>query len=165
MAVIQAVVSSIEIKIEPDSEYLVEADEFNWNAQIPSDATIEGIQIDANACLAAGTNPSTELTLLEITNGDDDYSDRKKPSTEGYTTYPTFSLETYGGLETLWGLSWTPTDFNTQRFAVRFRGEGVLDEGIFYSNSLRVYVQYTDPAPGRINIIDNIKLTSGKISL
>ena len=121
--------------------------------QIPSGATIQGIELLISGTGNSGTDPEFSV------NNDSSDSARKHCNTswsKGATE------RTYGGSTDLWGLSWTHETAQKITATLNFASIGPAR---FFFNYIKVSVYY-ELASLPIKITSGIiKLTSGKISL
>jgi hypothetical protein len=85
----------------------------NFGFQLPDDAIVKGIKVQIEKKASAADkikDYSVKLVKGGIIQGDDKKSSDFWKAYDGYTAY--------GGITTLWGLSWTPADINASDFGV-----------------------------------------------
>lgn len=88
----------------------------NLSFGIPSGATIDGIEAQAEFSSNAASTSSIRLSLSW--NNGSTYTSTKSDS----TTSTTDSVKTYGGAADTWGRSWTDTEFADGTFVVKIEG-------------------------------------------
>lgn len=110
---------------------------------IPRDATIQGIEVRADAWRSAGTC----LAALRIgLSADNDVTYTPNVLTSTLDTSDPEGALTLGGASDTWGRVWTPDELNT-RFALRVQTYGLTTGCAIALDWIPVRVYYTTPEP------------------
>lgn len=123
-----------------------------YNFGIPTDATIDGIEVQVQAWATHSSYPATDENVQLYKGGSLGGTDK---STNAAWTYNSWVTRSYGGASDLWGRTWTPADLNnTVNFGVGFQPRvGFVGSGssILRVDFIRVKVYYTEAASGGNN--------------
>jgi len=126
------------------SEYL---EGTNYGFSIPTNATIEGIQVTIRrkSSSSYGGNSVNDVTVRLIKGGSIT-GDNKATSTDWPTSFGTAS---YGSASDLWGTTWTPDDINSSNFGAAL---SVVNQSSYGSRTatvdyMQITVTYTVPLP------------------
>jgi hypothetical protein len=137
--------SSVFSLFNKQTEYL-QAKDFGFS--IPTGATICGIEVSV---IKSATNVLLNLATVK------DYNVRiiknnTLPGTnlaDGTTQWSSSeTYSTYGGVNELWGTSWSPTDINSSDFGISFSAEIETTASLFPSariDHISITVYYLDP--------------------
>lgn len=114
----------------------------NFNFAIPSNATIDGIQVSMNRYASANSgldyvqDNSVKLVKGGVVTGNE------KASAGNWST-TTSTVVNYGGASDLWGTTWTPSEINASNFGVVLSALVSRDNGTVTANvdyvSITVY--------------------------
>ena len=125
------------------------------NLSVPSGATINGLQITVEG---QGNN-FAETPLIFLSNGSDN-SDSLAPSAAFNKSDQTV---TYGGSDTLWGISWTSTTANE---VVATIDMSTIASGRVFFDHLFMTIHYEEGVSPPLKLTSGlIQLTSGKITI
>ena len=107
----------------------------NFGFSIPSGATINGILVEVEQKINAGSATENSIKIVKggVISGDDQSTGATVPSTEAYVEY--------GGSTSKWGLTWTPADINLSTFGVVFSLDSSVGQA--YIDHIRITVYYT----------------------
>lgn len=137
--------SSVFSLFSKQTEYL-QAKDFDFS--IPTGATICGIEVTV---VKRATNVLLNLAYITdysvriIKNNAFTPDDKADPSTEWSST-ETYS--SYGGINELWGTTWSPADINSDNFGISFSAEIHTTASLFPSariDHISITVYYLDP--------------------
>lgn len=113
--------ASADLDSNDESEYL-RVQGFNFG--IPTDATINGIEVKVEKRAESSGNNITDYSVRLVKNGVISGDDKANTVSEwGNSDF----ISTYGGSSSLWGLSWSSSDINNANTGVVFaaqRGSG-----------------------------------------
>ncbi len=112
--------------------------DFGADAGIPSGATIEGIEVRADAW-ASGWWGTRDLCVEISWDGGSSWSDAEDESLGSSET-----TERFGGSSETWGRTWSVSDFSDTNFRVRITSVGSSSSTDFNLDAVAVNVFYTD---------------------
>ena len=124
------------------------------NLSVPSGATINGLEITVE-----GQGNNFAATPLIFLNNQSDNSDSLAPSAAFNKSDQTV---TYGGENTLWGITWTPTTANG---VIAFIDMSTIASGRVFWDHVFMTVYYTETGLPLKLTSGLIQLTSGKITI
>jgi hypothetical protein len=137
-------VTSVFSLFDKQTEYL-QAKDFGFN--IPTGASICGIEVHvvksaANVLLNLATVTDYNVRIIKNNSltGPNMADAAEWSSTDTYITY--------GGVNDLWGTTWSPTDINSNNFGFSIAGEIVTTAALFPSariDHISITVHYLDP--------------------
>ena len=111
---------------------------------VPSDATIDGIEVEMSVSTLNGAEAATTGDWLKVNNGSSNSTAKSTTAGGAWVTFDglTGSAGTRiaGGSSDLWGLSWTPATANN---ITVIAGWGTLNGDAYYLDFLRVKIHYT----------------------
>ena len=138
--------------LPPPSSYRLKATSYGFD--VPSGATVRGIQVDVERDKGSQTAPSLAIVKdMEILIVKSDGSLGTSNKADTATNWPTSdSTKSYGGATDLWGEVWSPADINNPNFGVVVRvsfdwnGGGPAPSAIANVDYVSITVYY-DPPP------------------
>jgi len=113
----------------------------NFGFTIPSEATITGITVEAEA-KTSGYYPIWTLDYVRIIKAGVVKNTNK--TLAGYGTTDSYKLT--GSSSDLWGETWTYSDINSSDFGVSIRTAADAHENTIYIDHIRITVYYTEQA-------------------
>jgi hypothetical protein len=132
------------LTVSATSEYL---EGTNYGFSIPTNATIQGIQVTINRRSSASTaGYSINDVTVSLIKGGTITGNNKATSTDWPTSLGTAS---YGSASDLWGTTWAPADINASDFGVAL---SVVNQSTIGSRTatvdyMQISVTYTVPLP------------------
>lgn len=114
---------------------------------IPTNASIQGIVVEVERSVAAGSGNIRDFSVLIVKNGSATGTNKADTG----TNWPSVdAYKTYGGSADLWGTTWLPADINASNFGIQLRATST---GIPVDNfktaridHIRITVHYTENA-------------------
>ena len=97
-----------------------------FNAGLPSNALIQGIQISVEAQQSGGSTGTTNWNTVSLSKTGSTVGTNKGDA----TVIPTLeNIRTFGGPTDLWGTTWTAADVNASTFGILLRPVGSVSGG------------------------------------
>jgi hypothetical protein len=119
----------------------------NYGITVPSDAIINGIEVQVDWWLDANTGGQSNLSVQLSWNGGTSwttvssaYQDTTEPTSTAYSIV-------LGGSANTWGRTWTPTELANGNFIVRVNAESGNAQRDYSLDWAAVRVTYTTPTP------------------
>lgn len=133
---------------------------YTYGANIPTDATINGIEVRIDRyCSHVDEIKDSTLHLM------DDTATKGSNKADTVNYWPTTTaFATYGGSTDLWGAAWTYSQINASTFGVGLSGVSVSYETL-YVDVIQVKIYYTEPQTASVadtlNLADTILSNPG----
>lgn len=137
----------------PDQKsYVLEATDFDF--AIPTDATINGIQVDLFRLETLDRDTIIDLsaTLLKagVTTGDN------RKNLDYWGSDPDRNKIQYGSASDKWGTTWTPAQINADGFGFQIYVESEFEHALAQINYIKITVYYTAAAASYAQVIQII---------
>lgn len=142
--------SSSYLKVAASTSNYLACVEFGFDAVIPEDATITGIEVEVDGRYASVASSVTDLLIKLRKNDGTEVGDNKASG----TYWPTGAADaTYGGTGDDWNASLTAADVRSAGFGINIQGQNALATTYAYVDAVYMRVEYEEAPPEASQVI------------